>query len=249
MNKTIQTLLNHTSVRDFTGEPINQSQIELLLTSAQAASSSNAHQAYSIIGVTDAKLKEQLAILAGKQTFINQTSIFFIFCADFSRQELIAKEHDLPVTEALEGMEATVMGVADAALAAQNLTIAAESLDLGVCYIGGLRNEITAVAELLQIPKQVFPVFGLAVGVPQKTNEPKPRLPLEAIYSENGYQTDLAKKRQQIADYDEIMQEYYATRSFNSAQRKWSLDSVKGLIAKPRLHMLQFLNDHGWAKH
>lgn len=57
MNQTIETILNHVSVRSFTDQPLTDKQIRQLVTAAQAASSASFQQAYSIIGVTDQELK------------------------------------------------------------------------------------------------------------------------------------------------------------------------------------------------
>ncbi len=54
----------------------------------------------------------------------------------------------------------------DAALAAQNAVVALESLGLGTCYIGAIRNDPETVARELALPEGVFPVFGLTVGFP-----------------------------------------------------------------------------------
>ena len=53
MNQTIETILNHRSVRDFEDKALTKEQIATLVDSAQAASTSSYLQAYSIVGVTD----------------------------------------------------------------------------------------------------------------------------------------------------------------------------------------------------
>ncbi len=49
-----------------------------------------------------------------------------------------------------------MVSVIDAALAAQNVSVAAESMGLGICYIGGIRNELDQVTEVLGTPDHVF---------------------------------------------------------------------------------------------
>ena len=70
--------------------------------------------------------------------------------------------------EALPYLESLLLGTIDAALAAQNAVVAMESLGLGSVYIGGIRNDIEGVAKELGLPPQVYPVFGLCVGVLQR---------------------------------------------------------------------------------
>ena len=63
MNNTIETILNHRSIRSFTDELLTAEEIDTLVKSAQAASTSSYVQAYSIIGVTDKEKKRKLAAL------------------------------------------------------------------------------------------------------------------------------------------------------------------------------------------
>ena len=78
---------------------------------------------------------------------------------------------------ALEGFfNATV----DAALALQTCVLAAETVGLGTCPISVLRNRITEVAAILELPDKVFPIAGLCLGYPVQQGFISMRLPLEA---------------------------------------------------------------------
>ena len=85
--------------------------------------------------------------------------------------------------EVMPFVETFLVAAIDAALAAQNAVIAAESLQLSTVYIGAMRNNPEKVAELLQLPSEVFGVFGLCVGYASSDikAEVKPRLPQAAI--------------------------------------------------------------------
>lgn len=87
--------------------------------------------------------------------------------------------------------------------------MAAESLGLGGVYIGGLRNNIDAVTELLKLPQHVLPLFGLCLGWPDDNPEVKPRMPSAMLVHENHYQPlDDAV----LAEYDEQIAQYYLSR-------------------------------------
>ena len=62
----------------------------------------------------------------------------------------------------------------DAALAAQNTLLAAESLGYGGVIIGMLRYCSEEVAELFRLPDYTYPVFGIALGVPNQQHAVKP---------------------------------------------------------------------------
>jgi nitroreductase len=72
---------------------------------------------------------------------------------------------------------------------AQNVAIAAESEGLGICYIGGVRNNPQQISELLSLPDHVYPVFGMCLGYPAHQPDVKPRLPVEAILKEDSRST------------------------------------------------------------
>lgn len=245
MNQTIETILNHVSVRSFTSQPLTENQIGQLITSAQAASTASFQQSYSIIGVTNPELKQKIAEYAGNQPFIAEGGHFFVFCADVNRHKQMAIESDMDISETIEGIDAALVGTIDATLAAQNLVIAAESMGLGVCYIGGVRDGIIKISELLDIPEYVFPVFGLVVGYPNERNDTKPRIPFEGIYHTNRYNRNT---KEILKQYDETTKLYYANRSGIKSNRTWSETAIGSFARLPRTFMKDFLNGKGWAK-
>ena len=90
----------------------------------------------------------------------------------------------------------------------------------------------------------MYPVFGLCIGHPAENPEVKPRLPLSVVLKENTY--NASEEAEQIANYDIIAREYYATRTGNKKSQSWS-EQMTGLLGKEsRPHMRQFLTDQGF---
>src|SRR5690625_652389 len=221
MNQTIQTILNHRSIRKFSDEKLTTEQIETILKSALQASTSSHVMAYTIIGVTDENLKSDLQAVSG-HPHVKNNGHLFIFCADLQRNyQLTSGEKEEAVKQNIESTEQFIVATIDAALAAQNASIAAESMGLGICYIGSLRNDIKRTDELLNLPEYVIPLFGLAVGHPEHQPEIKPRLPLEAIYHENTYH-DKKEQDKLIEDFDAYLKNYYQTRTKNKKISTWT---------------------------
>lgn len=182
MTPTIELICGHRSIRHFTDEPISEAQREAIINSARATSSSSFLQCSSIIRITDKALREELVTLTGGQKHVAQAAEFWVFCADFNRHLQICPDAQLGLAEQL------LLGVVDTAMMAQNALTAAESLGLGGVYIGGLRNNIEAVTELLKLPQHVLPLFGLCLGWPADNPDLKPRLPASILVHENSYQ-------------------------------------------------------------
>ena len=152
MTPTIELLRSHRSIRHFTDAPICDEQRAAIIASAQGASSSSFLQCSSIIRVTDPEIRQQLVPLSGGQQHVAQAAEFWVFCADFNRNLQICPDAQLGLAEQL------LLGCVDTALLAQNALVAAESLGLGGVYIGGLRNNIDAVTELLKLPQHYQPL-------------------------------------------------------------------------------------------
>ncbi|WP_166240320.1 oxygen-insensitive NADPH nitroreductase [Paenibacillus turpanensis] len=248
MNTVIETILNHRSIREYEDRPLSEEQIRLIVESAQAASTSSYIQAYSIIGVKNPETKRRLAELAGNQPYVAANGHFFIFCADLHRHDVIAEMEGADLTASLESNEKFMVAVIDAALAAQNASIAAESMGLGICYIGGLRNQLEEVGRLLQLPDRVLPLFGLSVGYPANPSDKKPRLPMEHVYHEETYPQDDAVYKQQLTAYNEQISSYYNERTHGKRKDTWTGQMAKMLSNPSRMYMKEFVQSKGFDK-
>ena len=238
MTPTIDLLLSHRSIRHFTDEPITEAQRTAIINSARATSSSSFLQCSSIIRITDPAMREQLVTLTGGQKHVAQAAEFWVFCADFNRHLQICPEAQLGLAEQL------LLGVVDTALMAQNAFTAAESLGLGGVYIGGLRNNIESVTELLKLPKHVLPLFGLCLGWPADNPDLKPRIPAAMLVHENHYQP---VDRDVLNHYDEELANYYLTRDSNNRRDTWSDHIRRTIIKENRPFILDYLHKQGWA--
>ncbi|MCP1314951.1 oxygen-insensitive NADPH nitroreductase, partial [Halomonas sp. 707D7] len=218
MNDTIELLKSHRSIRAFKDQKIPRELLVELIKAGQGAATSSHVQAYSIIHVQSRESREKLAELAGGQPYVADASTFLVFCADMKRPLEAAERAG---AEVISGMtEQLLVATVDTALVAQNVVVAAESVGLGICYIGGLRNNPGAVSELLHLPDHVYPVFGLCIGYPEPERIPeiKPRLPVEAVLKEEVYQEDAAE----VAAFDDTMRTYYRARSSANKDTDWS---------------------------
>lgn len=240
----IELLKSHTSVRNFTDDPIDENTLVEILEAGQHASSSHFVQAYSIIHVTDEEKKNQLAQLSNNERQILSAPVTLLFCADLKRLEIASAIHK----ETFVGSTAEnlLVSVIDTALFAQNVAVAAESKGYGICFIGGIRNAIEAINDLFELPDFVLPLFGMTIGVPMKQNEVKPRLPLSAILHENTYSTE--HYEEVLSTYDEIINQYYQSRSNNKRNATWTNEMAQFFKKSRRDYMKQFIESKHFNK-
>ncbi|WHY68186.1 oxygen-insensitive NADPH nitroreductase [Neobacillus sp. SuZ13] len=241
MNEVIKTILNHRSHRLFEDKQLTDEQIKTIITCAQSASTSSFIQAYSIIGIRDKEKKKKLAEIAGNQEYVENNGHFFVFCADLYRHTIIGENEQIDVTPSIESTEKFMVALIDASLAAQNAAIAAESMGLGICYIGGIRNNLDEVTKILKTPDRVIPLFGLAVGFPTKLNEKKPRLPFEHVYHEDEYEQNKEVYIDQLQNYDNLISNYYEERTDGKRKDRWTEQMARMLDRKSRMYMKEFI--------
>lgn len=242
MSSVIELLKSHRSIRKFTSQPIEEDLFRQLIEAGQAAATSSFLQGSTVIRVREPAARTQLARLAGNQPYVESAAEFLVFCADLKRAGNYCHQYDKP----FEGdyTEHFIIATVDASLMAQSLVTAAESVGLGICYIGGIRNNPREVSDLLQLPRGVYPVFGLCLGYPDQNPEVKPRLPQSVVVKEEVYNE--TGDAEAISDYDEMVREYYRTRTGGGHGISWSEQVATLLSEKSRPHMKAFLAEQGF---
>ena len=236
-NDTIALMLAHRSVRGFRPDALPEGTIETLIAAAQSAATSSNLQTWSVIAVDDPAVRAELAVIAGNQKHIEQCPIFLVFLADVSRNQRLAAEAGTELA-GMPFLESFLVAAIDAALAAQNAVVAAESLGLSNVYIGALRNDVARVSALLGLPPGATPVFGLCVGhaLPGREGEVKPRLPQAAVLHRDRYAANDAGHR---AAYDPRMADFSAKNEMGPTT--WTqrviarLGTMKALNGRDRL--------------
>lgn len=246
VNETLELLNRHTSVRQFQDKPVSDELLAAIIGAGQMASTSSNVQAYSVIAVTEPALKAQLSALSGNQAYIEQCPVFLVWCADLYRLREAAAPHLQGAPSYEDSTENLIVATVDVALAAQNAAVAAESLGLGIVYIGGVRNNIAGLSELLGLPELVYPVFGMCLGYPAAVNGVRPRLPLQAVLHHNSYDAEAAL--QQAGVYDGISREYMRERTGGQSEASWSEIMAKRQAQPSRMHMKEFLLGKGFMQ-
>jgi len=188
MNEILKQIKDRKSMRVFEDKPIAAELKKEILKAAFEAPTAGAMMLYSILDITDEKLKNQLSVECDNQHFIAKAPLVLIFLADYQRwYDAFNLENCNPRTP---GEGDILLAYSDAIIAAQNTVVAAESLGIGSCYIGDIIENCETISELLDLPDYVLPAAMVVYGYPdpaQKNRKKPVRFDEQYIVYENKY--------------------------------------------------------------
>lgn len=239
--ETIDLLLAHSSVRQFTEQAVTEEMVDTILRCTQRAPTSSYLQAYSIIQVTDPEKREALKEFSGGQKWLAAAPLVLLFCGDLHRVDQLLRPADKHV---LHNAELFTVAVADASLAAQRAFIAAQALGLGGVIVGGVRNETAKMAELFELPELVYPLYALCLGYPEKVPAQRPRLDRKFVCGVDGYPP--LPTEEELAAYDQEVYDYFVEHTNDPNRFGWVARGQHAITSKPRYAVADYLQKAGF---
>lgn len=170
-NAVIDTLLERKSIRRYTDEQPSDKVVRTIVRAGQQAPF--AYQVCSVLLSRRAPQKPYGAPL------------LFTICIDAHKLELVMAQRGWRMVS--NDLSFLLLGIQDAALVAENMVIAAESLGLGSCFLGAAPFYADKIARQYKLPPRVFPLVQLVMGYPAEAPSPRPRYPLEFTLFEDEY--------------------------------------------------------------
>lgn len=226
MPETLELLRRRSSVRDYAPDPIPEADWETMLRLGQQAATDATGQLYSAVEVREPERRRRIAHLAGDQEHVRTAPRFLVVCLDVRRLRLLLEHRGERL--GIRPFVSLLFGITDAALFAQQLSVAAAALGYGTCFIGGVQNHARAIAGELALPTGVVPLWGLTVGRPRARPPPKPRVPLGHVHHIDAYRdptsAELAaayetmKAATRSGDWLHPLRKYFATGGIMEAR-------------------------------
>ncbi len=220
---------NRRTVRQFTDEPVTDTQIRQIVEAAMRAPTCGNMQLYSVIVSRDGKLREEINATHFNQPASTGANVILTVCADFNR---FTRWCRLRKADAAYGnLLSFETAMTDAVILAQQITTIAEMAGMGCCWLGTVSYNSKKTAEILGLPELVFPVASLALGWP--TNEPEQceRLDTEAILYNDRY-PELSDE--EILNIYKKKEEFPGNAGFAAENGKENLAQVFAEVRYPR---------------
>ncbi|WOO88033.1 nitroreductase family protein [Mollicutes bacterium LVI A0039] len=212
--KDIKSVLeNRKSNRDFAGQ-VNLDIVRETVKLAQRTACSMNAQQISVVMITEQDKLEQISQINWGQEHIKSCSAFLLFVLDNNRQDAVIAMENGGKVGIQDDIESIVVGSVDAGLIAQSVELLLQAQGIGTCFIGGVRNNIKAVAKLAGITGIATPLLGIAVGnvdtIENDQLDIRPRVNFESFFFEGQY--DEAKVRNGAVDYNEQLNKWWELR-------------------------------------
>lgn len=179
------TIFKHRSIRHYKSTPIPAEILNEILEAATRASTCGNMQLYSLVVTQSAELRKELAPCHFNQPMVTEAPCLVTVCADIHRFSMWCEQRD--AEPQYDNFAWFLNAATDALLAAQNLILAAESHNLGVCVLGTTLYTAADIAKILALPKGVIPITAIVIGYPDESPALTDRLPLEAVVHNEKY--------------------------------------------------------------
>ncbi|ADJ26276.1 nitroreductase [Dehalogenimonas lykanthroporepellens BL-DC-9] len=178
----LQAIKTRRSHRQYTETPVTEEELNTVLEAARWAPSWANSQSWHFVAVLDKGVKTRIAdSLTGNRAVqaVRQAPVLIICCAEPGKSGCF---DGVPVTD-----KGQYWYMYDAALAMQNISLAAHAIGLGTVHLG--RFDSAMVGEIIGLPENLTVVAMTPLGhVPDDANPPAPpRKRLEEIVSYDTY--------------------------------------------------------------
>ena len=204
---TMKVIQDRRSIRDYTDEPVSESDLEMILEAARQAPSGENAQPWRFVIVKDVATRKKIGAIAGGGSGRR-------FTAEFVTQKMQARFTDLKDEEKKKkvfekltsGKVSTFLADApvnivvcgkkdvwdtpyDTSAAIENMLLMVTALGLGACWVIApcidIRDE-ERIKALLGLPEGFKAISIIGVGHPTRPHRPRPRLSMnELVFSES----------------------------------------------------------------
>jgi nitroreductase len=152
MDPRLDVIFARRSIRQYTGEPVSEADIESLLQAGMAAPSASNRKPWRFVSVTDRDILQRLAQRHPYGKMLARASVGIAVCGNPAISD---------------------WWVQDCSAATENILIAAVALGLGAVWLGchGRPEREQVVREVLSIPSRIGVLSLISIGYPAEEKQ------------------------------------------------------------------------------
>ena len=216
--KNLEKFINRTSVREFTGEIMNDKDVELIRRVINNSPTSTNQQQFSAIIIRDKEMLDWIGTNNWNQQHIKDASAFIVFVADRHRVNYVSNQEKIkPTTKMLK--HEFLRSVVDATIACTYSMNALIEMGYGTTMVGGVVNFADELSNKLSLPSESMIVVGLSIGKIKRENPVKEKM--NKVFLEK-YDSKISI--QNLIDYEESTNQIFSERKitkYRDGIRTW----------------------------
>lgn len=170
MNEVINAIKTRRSVRIYREEQIKEDELQMILEAGLWAPSGHNAQPWHITVIQDRKLLEHMSHVATQD--MAQSDLQWVARMGRSGRNLFYNAPTVLIVSGKKEEDTMLSSVVDCSAAIQNILLAAESLNIGSCWIGLIRFFFAHEMEVekLQLPAGYKPLYAVCLGYKARAN-------------------------------------------------------------------------------
>ncbi|PKM96985.1 MAG: nitroreductase [Elusimicrobia bacterium HGW-Elusimicrobia-3] len=173
MNKVLETIKSRRSIRRYLPEPLKQAELDAILEAGLYAPSAHNDQPWHFTVIRDRALLDRISRLSKELMLKSDLD----WMRAMGANESFHVFHNAPVVVVVSMRKNALSPLVDCSAAIENMLLAAESLDIGSCWIGLARFWFSLKDEVarLNLPEGYEPCYAVTLGY--KGHRPEKALP------------------------------------------------------------------------
>lgn len=154
----MDTIKNRRSIRKYTDQEVTEETLRELLEAGMCAPSAGNERPWHFIIVKERDHLEEIMKVHQYSRMLKEAPLAIVVCADLTLNKYPGKDY----------------WIQDCAAATENILLAAQEKGLGTCWLGVYPTEerVQGLKKILNLPENVIPVSGIAVGYPAESKAP-----------------------------------------------------------------------------